>query len=232
MAYTEAGNGGVFATGTSSPLTMTVGAPVLGNVLVVYAGGSSTGTAPAVSSISYAGVTTWHTLVASGGANDSEIWWGVVTATGTSTMTINFTGSLIVNLLAFADTYHSSTGGTWRADSSTATGTFTASAGGNFPAVTPSVSLPLYLGCQEITSVGLPAGSTSGFIYNNTSGTTDALQWVYNLAPGSGSASPNWTDSIAGNGSLVAGFLTTAAVASTFVHPVIVSQAVNRASRY
>jgi RHS repeat-associated protein len=155
---------GPLAYAHSSATTLPVSPQAVGDLmaLVVNVEGGP------VSSVSGGGVTTWHKDVAKVGTeegNDDEIWWGVVSTTGASTITVAYTGSFSDDEL-MAQEYSAGSGATWSAGASGSTSSSTSTV--TFPSLTPSGPGQLYLGFAEVDG-GAKAGSTSGFGYTVTS---------------------------------------------------------------
>ncbi len=127
------------------------------------------------------GVTTWTKLTptASSAGPFSEIWWGVITATGSSTVSSGGTNSQ----LSYQQ-FHSSVAGTWAADGAGAAASGTASSG-TWPSLTPG-SNELYVGAGNFYAA--PSGSTAGFTYSFWS---SEFGFVYSLNA-SGAQAPGW----------------------------------------
>lgn len=181
----------------SSTLSTTVSPTAIGDVLVVSGGCSASLGGNFFTGISGGGVTTWNTAIGQvlSPNGDSEIFWGVVTATGSSTLivtTSNGAGGLTLCIQQFNGP------SSWSADGTNVdTGT---SASGNYPSLTPSTSGELYVGCLYIPSNTFnsdPTGSTSGFTYVDFSTAGGGIfqnmgLFTYKVST-SGAASPNWT---------------------------------------
>ena len=177
-----------------SATTLSVSPTATGDVLVFFAQNvSDVSTASAVNG---GGVTNWNKAAYSNasGAGDAEIWWGVITATGSSTITVTFPGGSNHNLGALQFT--AGAGYYWYQDGPGGGTTGTAKAtSGNYPSLTPSGSGELYVGTALLAGGG-PGGATSGYTY------TDPLsfgygQIVYDPNCSSSAQSPAWTQ---GNG--------------------------------
>ncbi|MDE2022359.1 MAG: hypothetical protein KGI71_05625 [Patescibacteria group bacterium] len=169
----------------------------MGDVLVVWVGAQrSLTSAPTVSSLSHTGVTAWNKLIneADGtGLEGAEIWWGVVTATGSATLTVNLNVTPTVAEAAVLQ-FNSSVAGTWTADTATNVATGKATSG-NYPSITPIASgeLALCAGRTELGS-GVWGGATTGYVYATYGSPNVRLQAVYSLSCASPST-PAWTQS-------------------------------------
>lgn len=190
MAYTAVGSAYVGNAAGSTTITVgSVNPTAIGDILVLWFGsGGFFGTPPAVSSISHTGVTTWHQLVHESDTTDvldASIWWGVVTATGSATLTVNMSAASNSAYAAVLQ-FHSSNAGTWTADAASSTGTANGTSG-NFPSMTPGAAGELQLASLTVSS-GTFGGSTAGFVYAQTNG----VGYVYDLS-GPSPSTPNWT---------------------------------------
>ena len=137
------------------------------------------------------GGATWHKLTNAGSNPVAELWLGTVAATGASTITVTYSGSVTSTYIDLeAQEYTNGAGSTttWSQDvvgsSNNPSSTVV-----NFPTFTPSAARELYAGFAVVSQTGL-AGTTSGFTYDVTS-----------PAPSVSSVSPN-TGSTAGGTSL------------------------------
>jgi RHS repeat-associated protein len=124
-----------------------------------------------VSSISGGGVTTWTKATGFSGSvgSDEEIWYGKVSSTGSSTITVTWSGSVSSEATEYSAQEFSSgfgSGTTWAVDK---TGTLNNASSNTltYPSLSPTGAGELYFGY-----VGVPntpsAGSTSGFTYDAT----------------------------------------------------------------
>lgn len=230
MAYTAVGSAstGLWSSGTTFTITA-VNPTAVGDVLVVWAG--INGASLSVSSLSHSGVTTWTRLKNDVGSHTAEVWWGVVTATGSATLTITCSGT---PTSAGAAVQQFNSVGTWSADANTAVGAGSGATSGNYPSVTPAGGNPLYVGAGHFTIAAgsLNSGTSGGFVSGALTISANALYlgYVYNLAPGLGASSPGYTATAAVGGSslLADGFLDTPV--STLASSYIVRQAVQRAA--
>ena len=170
--------GGVVMDYGTATTTVAVSPQNVGDVIVLLAKVAGSGTLPSgVTSISGGGVSTWNKAVSfSFSSHEEEIWYGTVTATGPSTITVNWSGSVSgvgteYNAQEFTANLGAST--VWALDDSQS-GTLTNSSSTSvaFPTLTPSGSGELYFGYGQCAS-DCAIGSTPGFTY--------ALTWDYNV---------------------------------------------------
>jgi RHS repeat-associated protein len=155
-----------------------------------------------VSSVSGGGVTTWNKDIAKVGTeegNDNEIWWGVVSASGASTITVAFTGSHSGDEL-MAQEYSAGAGATWSTGATGSTSSSTSTI--TFPSLTPAGAGELYLGFAQVDGGG-EAGSTPGFSYTITSAEASVLCWDTNVST---TTSPTATQTGSGSDSVGALF--------------------------
>ncbi len=157
-------------------------------------------------SVSGGGVTTWTRAIQYVGINEPreyEIWFGVVTSTGSSPITFTLSGSTSMTAEYEAQEFTAGLGSgtTWSPDT---TGHFetVSSATVTYPSLTPAGAGELYYGFADMPTAPA-AGMTSGFTYFTTA---DANQTAYNPAAGSGAVQPTSTQGSAGVSSAVAAF--------------------------
>jgi RHS repeat-associated protein len=167
------------------------------------------------SSVSGGGVSTWtraegpYTGYAS---HDLELWTGTVTTTGSSTVTVTFSGSVSsihtgISAQEFSASSGSST--TWGID--TGAGKSNASSTTvTYPTLTPAGSGELYFGYAVVANTG-SGGSTSGFTYATS---TDGDVAAYDTSVSS-SVTPTASQSPAGVSGAVAIFVTASGSSST-----------------
>lgn len=159
-----------------------------------------------------------------------DLWLGVVTATGSPTVSVAWNASPSTGSEIVAQEFTAGLGAStvWAVDNSQ-TGQIdnASSATITFPTLVPTGSGRLYVG------LGMPfnsatAGSTSGYTYVISSGFTSAF--IYNPSVGA-STSPTAGESPAGR-SLAAAALLTASLPATVIpqRPLVVGQAVARAA--
>jgi RHS repeat-associated protein len=125
------------------------------------------------SSISGGGVTTWTKAVdypVTGYGYDAQIWYGKVTTTGSSTITVSYPASVSSDWIEFTAQEFSSTAGsgtTWGVDH-TGTQANGSSTTMTYPSLSPSGAGELYYGYADGMGGIASAGSTSGFTYDTT----------------------------------------------------------------
>jgi RHS repeat-associated protein len=160
-----------------------------------------------VSSVS-GGVATWQKLTNADPNPDVELWLGTIATTGSSTITVSYTGSVSSdNVELDAQEYTNGTGPTtvWSPDVVGSSNNTTSSTTITFPTLTPSSSQELYVGFAREDNTG-EAGSTPGFTYDITSPNANVYIYDPNV---SSAVSPTAAQSPAGT-SLAVGALITA----------------------
>jgi len=187
--------GTLTSNGGSALTTLNVTPVTTGDVFVVFAEVSTTG--PTVSSVSGGGVTTWNKGVqfAGTGGVDTEIWFGKITTTGSSTVTFNWSASIAGHFVEYgAQEFGAGRGPNtvWTLDKS-GTSNGTSSTTVPFPSLTPSGTGELYFGYAEVANAAT-TGNTSGF---TTVVTDDGNAVTYDPSVSS-AVSPTTTQSPAG----------------------------------
>jgi RHS repeat-associated protein len=183
---------------------------------------------PVVSSVSGGGVTTWSKAIAypgSGTSSDIEIWWGTITSTGSSTITVTWTGSNPSYRELDAHEFSAGSGTTWSVDK-TGDASNSSATSYNMASLTPSGTGELYFGLAVVGGDTATAGSTSGVTYN-VDDNGNLLAYDTNvsaaLAPAGSQTGGTGVDSaaalfIASSGSC-GGTTTTTAGTTTTTHP-------------
>ena len=184
-AFTASGSGGGGGAATISAVgslasnaatglsTLSVGPQHVGDMIALTTLTWSGSVYP--TSISGGGVTTWSKAVdypVTADGYDAQIWYGTVTTTGSSTITVNYPGGAPSDWIEFnAQEFSSSTGTgtTWAVDH-TGTKSNASSTTETFPSLSPSGSGELYFGYADAIGGYPSVGSTSGFTYGITSG--------------------------------------------------------------
>lgn len=135
--------------------------------------GSST---PTVTGVSGGGVTTWSKIEAFVGYNghDVELWGGIVTATGSATITVAFTATPTVNVALWSSELVWSGGipSTWTVYTQ---GGVNGASGSTYlyPSLTSySANDQIYWGFAQINGTGA-VGTTTGFTYSAINGNGD-----------------------------------------------------------
>lgn len=204
--------GGPFVHGRANGLkTLAVSPVAVGNVLVLTI--LNVGFSGTVSSVSGGGVTTWTKLAGSNpGAleGDTEIWYGTVTTAGAATITASSIqgGATALGCQEFTI----GTPATWAVDTTAVSTDTTQAASGNYPSVTPTGLLELYVGAATLPG-GVVGGTTAGFTYKSGGVSFESSsQFIYRTSPPAGMAlSPGWTQT-SGYWSAVAGTIKATAV--------------------
>jgi hypothetical protein len=223
MSYSAVGSPFEAQTGSSlSSFTLAVSPTAIGDVLVLFVGSvgyhnvshpANSTTDQPVSSVSGGGVTTWNRLVAKGvGSNygaDSEIWWGVISAIGSSTITVNWAGNSSYHILV-AQQFHSTGSGTWSSGTETLV-TTVAETGTSFTGLSAATTGQLYLAAQANAQINETISLSGGTAGEYPGGTAFGnVIFAYNLSPGTASQSPSWPSGTGGSyytDGQVAGFL-------------------------
>ncbi len=192
--------------------TLAVSPQHLGDLLVLVVKVAST--TVTATTVTGGGVGTWtraegpYTGYA---GNDLEIWTGVVTATGASTITVAYSASVTAIYTGLASEEFSSSSGsstTWSVD--TAAGISNPSSTTvTLPKLTPTGTGELYFGYGAVANTGA-AGTTSGFTYSTTAD-ADVSAWNTNV---SSALQPTATQAPAGVSGAAAVLLTASGTTS------------------
>ena len=158
---------GTFSANSGSGLTTLADAPQnLGDVMVLFA--RVTSTSLKLSSVTGGGVSTWSkgAQFAASAGQDIEIWYGPVTATGSSTITFTWSGSVSAKTPEYGiQEFDAGLGPStlWALDKS---GTLNnaSSSTVSFPSLTPTGAGELYFGFAFATN-DTSSGSNAGFSY-------------------------------------------------------------------
>ena len=208
---------------SSGSTTLSVSPTTIGNILVVAIGTS--GSDFLINSISGGGVTTWqlvnsgYNISGLGSRNGSYVYLGIITSTGSTTITLTPRTAGIIQGIAAQEFSESSAGGTWNwitvtnrgspykafvAESSVGAVTYSSGDYTNTDVVYPQSSG--LVGYPTADSMFIangsffytPSGSTTGFTYTNY-GTSNRSQFIYetNLTPSS-FYKPTWSTATAG----------------------------------
>ena len=148
--------------------------------------------------------TVWPTALSAGGATwalagvkfsgttnscSAAVFFGRVTATGTQTATITWSGSTPGQIHYAGQEFHSTIGG-WLLDKQ---GNLDIAGTAAWPTLTPAVSGEIYFG-YAYNSFTATVGTTSGYTWNaSADGQGDGA--AYNPACGAGATFPDWGDS-------------------------------------
>ena len=203
VAITLADNWQVSTSGLSPTLSVS---PVnLGDLMTVFIWASKGNT---INSISGGGVTTWSKIV---GANSEEMWRGIVTSTGASTITASLsTPSGPTVEFAAQEWTTGSTNGSWVIDAS-ATISNSSSTTVTYPSLTPQSTKDLYIG-YAIGGATMSAGSTPSYTYLNGGATSNMGAYSTTI-----SATTQPTATRSGSGTSIAAAALIAAYSSSSV---------------
>lgn len=215
--------------GSTGGTTLAVSPTAVGDCLIAISAVQSA--TVFISSVSGGGVTTWTNLLhaVNLGAQTAcfDMWLGVVTATGSSTIT--FTGSASVASLGtsyFAQQFNGGASPTWSLDGATATKTNTSSATITWPTLTPVAANDLYIGGGQ-SALGATAGTqTAGYTMVAAGGEPRLFKVAV-----SGAQAPTCTNGATSTSGTMAALIMATAV-PVVVQPTNINQAVKRAACY
>jgi hypothetical protein len=200
--------------------TLSVSPASLNNLMVFF---SSPRGAGSISTVSGGGVSTWSKITsttAGSGADTSSIdmWKGVVTSTGSSTITVTFSGSAgNPNELAAMEFTTGSTSGSWVVDASNTQYNSSTSTNVTFPNLTPQSSRDLYVG-YTAGGANITGVSTAGF--TRITGSLSNRSGIYNTSVSS-SIQPVATQASAATsitvGALIAAYSSSSVIANSTV---------------
>ena len=200
--------------------SLTVDPSNLNDLMVLFSNPANGGAT--ISSVSGGGVTDWTKVTGTSSGSGSgtttiEMWKGVVTSTGSSTINVTFASSTgNPNELVAMEFTTGNTTGSWVIDSS---GTLynSASTTVTYPSLTPQSSKDLYVGYASAGST-MTAGTTSGFTYATTSLTSHMV--TYNKAVSSTvqpTATQSGSDASLTIGALIAAYSSSSVIANSTV---------------
>jgi hypothetical protein len=174
-----------------------------------------------VTSITGGGVSTWNKTTVNAGngiVNRVEMWVGTVTATGSSTITVNYSaspGAEEITATEFtASGVNAST--SWGIESSSSLLNSTASTNVPFPSMTAVNGSELYVGYAQVQNPPASSGTTPGFNYITTSTQHNILTYNTSLTANT-SYQPTAVQNSAGESNSAAVVLT-AFVSSTSIN--------------
>ena len=208
----------------NSITTLAVAPTTINDIMVLFS--SPANGNGSVSSISGGGVTNWTkvTSTSSGsgaGTTTMDMWRGVVTAAGSSTITVTFGGTTgNPNAITAMEFTTGSTSGSWVVDSSGTQYNGTASTTVTYPSLTPQSSKDLYVGFASGGTMS--AGTNTGFTYTTTPLTS--RQDIYNTSV---SATTQPTSADVSSASLTIGALVAAYSSSSVIANSTVTQTAN-----
>jgi hypothetical protein len=205
--------------GTGNALTLGVSPANLGDLMILFVAPQKANT---VNTVSGGGVSAWSKITSTINGTGMEMWRGVVTSTGASTISVNLSGASGNNELAAMEYTTGSATGSWVVDTSNTQYNSSASTTVTYPNLTPQSTKDLYVGYAAGSST-MSAGSTTGFTYLTGSQTT--TQGLYNTAVSAG-IQPTATQSSSGT-SVTAGALIAAYSSSSVISNSTVTQQAN-----
>ena len=179
--------GSLYTASGTALKTLAVSPTTIGDVLVL--GVTCSSATVNLSAVSGGGVASWSRLAQYVASNpgDAELWFGAVTTTGASTITITTTASGTISLIAGQFTL--STPAVWTVDT-TATGGGGPVTSGWYPQVTPAAYSELYLGLL-LTSGGTPGLATGQPRYVSQVWASHSL-FAYLLSTTLATVGPQW----------------------------------------
>jgi hypothetical protein len=158
---------GEWDTSGSDVTSLTISPTNVGDLLIFYSHETNN---VSVSSVSGGGVNTWTKITS--GANGSnggsiEMWRGVVTTTGSSSVSVSYSSNPGTNEIAIEEFTMHSANSTWAIDNSGVNYNTTTSTTINYPDLTPTNSSELYTG-YAWSQYSATAGTTTGYTYIST----------------------------------------------------------------
>ena len=194
----------------SNTFTMSTSPTAIGDVVVVGAESYNGVYFQTLAPPTGGGVTTWNLMatdVAPGIGLIVYLYWGIVTSTGPSTLTITMTGNPNYCFANYQQ-FHSSVSGNWIQDGAGGNNDGTASSG-NYPSQSPANPDELYVGGAWLgLGSGTIGGSDAGYAYLNGWGAFNVSTFVYYLgATSPNSYSPAWNQSPSDIFAVVSGLL-------------------------
>lgn len=214
-----------WATSGNGVTTLAVDPSSLNDLMVLFS--SPANGNGSISSISGGGVTNWTKITSTtsgsgSGTTTMDMWKGIVTSTGSSTITVTYAGTTgNPNEIAAAEFTTGSSTGSWVVDSSGSQYN-ASSATVTYPSLTPQSSKDLYVGYASAGNT-MSAGTTTGFTYLTTS--LSNHQMTYNNSVSS-TVQPTATQSTA-SASLTIGALIAAYSSSSVIANSTVTQTAN-----
>lgn len=193
-----------------------------GDLLVLYSHAANNVT---VTGVSGGGVTNWTKVTSNTnttGQGNNEMWRGVVTSTGSASITVTYSSAAGANEIVTDEYTMGSSTGTWAVDTSGTAINSGSQTTVNYPSLTPTNSSELYVG-YAWSQNAMSAGSTTGFTYVATNGSKYV---AYNTNVSNGSAvQPTASQSVAGNYNSIAALIAAYAGTSVIVNSTATQQA-------
>lgn len=208
------------STGSGNALTLGVSPANLGDLMILFVAPQKSNT---VNTVSGGGVSTWTKITSTINGTGMEMWRGVVSSTGSSTISVSLSGASGINELAAMEFTTGSTTGSWVVDTSNTQYNSTSSTTVTYPDLTPQSTKDLYVGYARGGATSISAGSTSGFTY--LSGSQAFTQGIYNTSV-SAAIQPTSTQSTSST-SVTAGALIAAYSSSSVISNSTVTQQAN-----
>lgn len=215
--------------GSTGGTTLAVAPTAVGDCLIAISAVQSA--TVFISSVSGGGVTTWTNLVhaVNLGAQTAcfDMWLGVVTATGSSTIT--FTGSAALTSLGtsyFAEQFNGGASPTWSLDGAGATKTNVSSATITWPTLTPVAANDMYIGGGQSALGATAATQTAGYTMVAAGGEPRLFK-----AAVTGAQAPTCTNAATSTSGTMAALIKATASAS-FPRTLNLNQTVKRAALY
>jgi len=194
----------------------------VGNILVLFSHATNNVN---ITGISGGGVGNWTKVtgnINTTGQGNNEMWRGVVTTTGSGTITVTYSAAAGGNEITADEFSMGSSNGTWAIDTSATLINSGSQTAINYPSLTPQNTGELYIG-YGWTQNTMSSGSTSGYTYVTTNG---SKRVVYNTNVTGGVATqPTATQSVAGNYNTIAGTLVAYVGTSVIVNSTSTQQA-------
>lgn len=218
--------GSFAAAGSTTQSTLAVSPTAIGDIFCLAT--TVNISSKSVTGCTGGGVTTWNSVLGPYSSTTNNVnlrlWYGVITATGASTITITFSAALGTDGGELvAQQFHSSLpGGGWAVDTSN-TLENSASTTVTFPSLTPVTSGEIYYGYAFNVGNSV-VGSTSGYTYLATIGNNIAL---HNPSCTSSAQAPTSTQSTSSTSIAIAMMIREISVSRLNIN-----QAVRRGSYY
>lgn len=216
-------------TSSANPATLSTSPVNVGDLMVLFVSFQKADSVGGVTNpVSGGGCgTSWSKVAAtsSGSGTDTqsiEMWRCQIASTGSSPISVNWSGSAGTHELAAMEFTTGSTSGSWVVDASNAQYNGTSSATINYPNITPQSTKDLYAGYAAAANT-MAAGSTPGFTY--ISGSLGNRYGLYNTSV-SAAVGPVASQGTAGV-SIAAGALIAAYSSSSVISNSTVTQEAN-----
>lgn len=193
-----------------------------GDLLVLFSHATNN---VAITGVSGGGVTNWTKVTSNTnttGQGNNEMWRGVVTSTGSATITVTYSSAAGGNEIVAQEFTMGSSSGTWAIDTSGTTINSGSQTTINYPSLTPANSSELYAG-YAWSQYTMSSGTTAGFTYVPTNG-SKYTAYDTNITGGS-AVQPTASQSTAGNYNSIAAVIAAYAGTSVIVNSTATQQA-------